>query len=102
MRGDRSASGRAESKASENYARGATVSARAEYTPSRKAAGRTFLVARGLKSRARAGGRERDAEGRPAPRRALDADVARVLLHDAVRDREAEPRAAPHALRREE
>src|ERR1700755_2429731 len=59
-------------------------------------------VARGLQSRARGGGRESYAEDRASARRALDGDVAGVLLHDAVRDREGEPSPAPHALRREE
>src|SRR5215216_3304629 len=60
-------------------------------------------VARGrLKVRARAGARERDAERGAFARRALDGDVAGVLLYDAVGDGEAEARAAPDTLGREE
>src|ERR1043165_6166130 len=60
-------------------------------------------VAGGLQARACPPSRgQGDAEGRAPPGRALDGDVAGVLLHDAVRDGEAQPRAAPDALRGEE
>src|SRR5207253_4381215 len=63
---------------------------------------RTSSVARGLEARVGAGGGQGDAEGGAAARSALDGDVAGVLLHDAIGDGEAEPRAAPDTLRREE
>src|SRR5918993_3937952 len=60
-------------------------------------------VADGLQARgAGRGDGERDAEGGAATGRALDGDVAGVLLHDAVGDGEAEAGAAPDALGREE
>src|SRR3954471_24488120 len=59
-------------------------------------------VARGLQVCAGVDGRKRDAKRGAFARRALDGDVARVLLDDAVGDGEAQARAAPDAFGREE
>src|SRR5260370_23348462 len=49
----------------------------------------------------RRGGRQLERE-HAAPRAALHREAAAVLLDDAVRDAQTEPRALPHLLRREE